>query len=72
MRHGFTHFDPESKSQSKEWKYSGSPSPKKFKQVASVGKVMASVFLDCEGVLMIDLQKDQSFNRAFYTSELDS
>ena len=31
---------------------------KKFKRVASVVKVMASAFWDCEGVLMIDfLQK---------------
>ena len=37
------------------WRFSP---PKKFKRVPSVGKVMASVFWDCEGVLMIDyLQK---------------
>ena len=38
------HFHPESKPQSKQWKHSGSPPPKKFKRVASVGKVMASFF----------------------------
>ena len=38
------HFDPESKSQSKQRKHSGTPPSKKFKQNASVGKVMASVF----------------------------
>ncbi|XP_030003909.1 histone-lysine N-methyltransferase SETMAR-like [Sphaeramia orbicularis] len=65
------HFEPESKLQSKEWKHHGSPPPKKFKRVASVGKVMASVFWDCEGVLMVDyLQKGQTINGEFYASEL--
>ena len=56
-------FYPDSKSQSKQWKHSGSPLPKKFKLVASVGKMMASVFWDCVGMLMIDfLQKGQTID----------
>ncbi|CAH1257192.1 SETMAR [Branchiostoma lanceolatum] len=65
------HFDPESKEQSEEWTKKGSQPPKKFKRVASVGKVMASVFWDSEGVIMINyLQKGQTINGEYYASEL--
>ena len=47
------HFDPETKLQSKVWKHTTSPPPVKFRKIASAGKVMASVFWDSEGVLMI-------------------
>jgi len=48
------HFDPETKQQSMVWKHSSSPTPKKFRVQASAGKVMASVFWDEEGILLID------------------
>ena len=48
------HFTPEAKQQSKQWKHSGSPPPKKAKTVSSAGKVMASVFCDADGILLID------------------
>ena len=51
------HFDPESKMQSKQWKHLGLPPPKKFKRVHSAGKVMASIFWDIQGVIMIDYLK---------------
>jgi len=38
------HFDPETKQQSKQWKHVASPTPVKFRKIASAGKVMASVF----------------------------
>jgi len=47
------HFDPETKQQSKQWKHATSPTPVKFRKIASAGKIMASVFWDSEGVLMI-------------------
>ena len=63
------HFEPESKQQSKQWKHTGSPPPKKAKSVASAGKVMASVFWDCEGVIMVDyLQRGQTINGQYYAS----
>ena len=37
-------FDPESKMQSKQWKYPGSPPPKIFKRDHSAEKVMSSIF----------------------------
>lgn len=48
------HFDPESKRQSMQWKHPWSPPPRKFRVTASAGKVMASIFWDCEGVIMVD------------------
>ena len=50
---GVHRFDAEKK-QRKQRKHAGSQPPKTFKRVPSVGKVMASVFWDCEGVLMIE------------------
>lgn len=48
------HYDPESKEESKQWKHSGSPTPIKFRSTPSAGKILATIFWDCEGVLMID------------------
>ena len=48
------HFEPETKDQSKQWKHPDSPTPRKAKVTASAGKVMASVFWDAQGVLLVD------------------
>lgn len=48
------YYDPETKEQSKQWKHSGSPLPKKFRMQASAGKILATIFWDCEGILLID------------------
>lgn len=65
------HFTPEAKQQSKQWKHPGSPPPKKAKTVPSAGKVMASVFWDADGILLIDyLQKGQTINGTYYASLL--
>ena len=65
------HFDPETKSRSMQWKHKDSPAPKKFKVTASSGKVMASVFWDAEGVIMVDfLKKGQTINGEYYANEL--
>jgi len=47
-------FDPESKMQSMAWKHVYSPPPRKFRIVASAHKVMATVFWDVEGIVLID------------------
>ena len=44
------HFQPETKHQSKQWKYKGSPPSKEAKTVMSASKVMASIFWDAEGL----------------------
>ena len=64
------HFDPESKMQSKQWKHPGSPSPKKFKRNHSAGKVMASIFWDSQGVIMIEyLEQDRMINDAYHAGD---
>ena len=65
------HFTPEAKQQSKQWKHPGSPPPKKAKTVPSAGKVMATVFWDADGILLIDyLQNRQMINSTYYASLL--
>ena len=47
------------------------PLPKKYKRVSSAGKVMASVFGDNQGVIMIDyIEKGCTINGAYYAEEL--
>lgn len=65
------HYTPESKIQSKQWKRSDEPTPKKAKAVSSAGKVMASVFWDSKGVIMVDyLTKGETINSAYYCTLL--
>ena len=48
------YYEPENKAQSRQWVGPGSPRPKKFKTQPSAGKVMATVFWDLKGVIMLD------------------
>lgn len=47
-------WDPESKQESMQWKYKGEKPPRKFKVRPSAGKLMATIFWDVEGIIMID------------------
>lgn len=61
------HYQPESKQQSRQWKHPGSPTPKKAKNVKSAGKVMASIFWDAEGVLLVDfLESGRTITGTYY------
>ena len=52
--------------QSKQGKHPGSPFPKKFRRVHSAGKVMASIFLDNQGAIMIDyLEQGRMINGVY-------
>lgn len=65
------HFDPETKQQSMTWKRSDEPTPKKFKVSSSAGKVMASVFWDAEGIIMVDyLQKGATITGSYYAEQI--
>ena len=65
------HFEPETKRQSMQWKHSSSPAPKKAKVVSSAGKVMATVFWDAKGVVLVDyLPKGQTINGEYYAKLL--
>lgn len=66
------HYTPENKQQSKQWTKRGEPAPKKAKVSLSAGKVMASVFWDAKGILLIDyLPKGQTITALYYSKLLD-
>ena len=48
------HWDPDTKKESMQWKRPGSPPPKKFCTQPSASKVMAMVFWDSKGIILID------------------
>jgi len=65
------HYTPEFKQQSKQWTEAGCSAPKKTRSVPSVGRVMASVFWDADGILFIDyLEKGKTVTREYYSSVL--
>jgi [histone H3]-lysine36 N-dimethyltransferase SETMAR len=64
-------FEPENKQQSLQWRHVKSPPPRKFKAVPSMKKVMATVFWDASGVLLIDhLPNGQTINADRYIATL--
>jgi len=65
------HYDLETKQQSVDWRHSGSLRPKKFRVQKSAGKVLASIFWDQDGILLIDyLPKGQTINAEYHPSIL--
>jgi len=65
------HYDPETKQHSMGWRHSGSHRPQKFRVQKSAGKVLASIFWDQDGILLINcLPKGQTINAEFYCSLL--
>jgi len=53
------------------WRHSGSLCSKKFQVQKSAGNVLASIFWDQDGILLIDyLPKGQTINVAYYYSLL--
>ena len=66
------YYEPENKAQSRQSVGLGSPRPKKFKTQPSAGKVMAMVFWDVQGVIMLDfLAKKSTITGADYANLLD-
>ena len=66
------YYKPENKTQSRHWVGSGSPGPKKFKMQPSAGMVMATVFWDAKGVIMLDfLPKRSTTTGVYYANLLD-
>ena len=51
------HYQPETKQASRQWKHKESPTLTKFKVVPSASKVMATVFWDMRGVLLVEFQE---------------
>lgn len=64
-------YDPESKQESMQWVEKGEKAPKKFKVEKSASKLMATIFWDSEGVLLIDyLPKKTTMNAEYYAALL--
>ena len=66
------YYEPENNAQSRQWVRPGSPRPKKFKTQPSACKVMATVFWDAKGVIMLDfLPKRSTITGVYYANLLD-
>ena len=66
------YYEPENKAQSCQSVGPGSLRPKKFKTQPSAGKVMATVFWDAQGVIMLDfLAKKSTITVAYYANLLN-
>ena len=66
------YYEPENKAQSHQWVGPGSPRPKKFKTQPSAGKVMATVFWNAKGIIMLDfLPKRSTITWVSYANLLD-
>ena len=66
------YYEPDNKAQSHQWVGPESPRPKKFKTQPSAGKVLATVFWDAKGVIMLDfLPKRRTITGVYYANLLD-
>ena len=66
------YYTPETKRQSMQWTKRGEPAPKKAKTVRSAGKVMAIVFWDSAGIILVDYLVDRkTINGEYYCGILD-
>ena len=66
------YYEPENKAQGCQWVGPESPRPKMFKTQPSAGKVMATVFWDAKGVIMLDfLPKRSTITGVYYANLLD-
>ena len=66
------YYEPENKAQSCQWVGPGSPRPNKFKTQPFANKVMATVFSDAKGGIMLDLlPKKSTITGVYYANLLD-
>ena len=72
------HFDPKSKVQSMEYRHKTSPSPRKFKVIASARKVLLTILWDMKGVVHMEFLKQghtvnsEKYNFYFNTKNTQS
>ena len=64
------HWDPESKQESMQWRHVSPPPPRKIKPQPSAGKIMAAIFWDSKGVLLIDYLPDKTIMNGQYYANL--
>lgn len=66
------HYDPELRKQNAEWIESGCSAPKQPKTTKSAKKVLASIFWDAQGILLVDyLQSDKTTTGEYYSNLID-
>jgi len=66
------HYQLETKQALRQWKHKESPTSTKFKVVPSASKVMATVFWDMRGVLLVEFQEHgRTVNASSYCSLLE-
>lgn len=66
------HHTPETKQSSKQWTAKHERAPVKAKVTHSAGKVMATIFWDSKGIILMDfLQKGQTVTGQYYAGLLD-
>ena len=66
------YYEPETKQQSMEWRHPSSPKPKKFRCERSANKLLAVVFWDIHGVILIDfLPRGATMNSDRYIETLN-
>ena len=66
------YYEPENKAHSRQSVGPGSLRPKKFKTQTSAGKVMATVFWDAQGFIMLAfLAKKSTITGVYYANLLD-
>ena len=66
------YYESKNKAKSRQWVGPESPRPKTFKTQPSAGKVMATVFWDAKGVVMLDvLPKRSIITGVYYANLLD-
>ena len=64
-------YDPETKTQSMEWRCVDEPAPHKFKVQKSAGKVMGIFFWDCDGIVYREyLHKGETVTGNYYAGVL--
>ena len=67
------HWDSDTKKESMQWKLPGSPQPKKFRTQPSASKVMATVFWDSKGIILIDYKPaGTSVTGEYYANSLNN
>jgi hypothetical protein len=61
------HYDPETKQQSMEWRHSDSTCAIKSRVQKCPGKLLASIFWDQDGILLIDyLSNGETISAEYY------
>uniref|UniRef100_A0A5S6Q2P9 Mos1 transposase HTH domain-containing protein n=1 Tax=Trichuris muris TaxID=70415 RepID=A0A5S6Q2P9_TRIMR len=62
-----SHYDPESEQQSRQWKHTDSPRPVRARIKSRVGKVLATILWDADGILLIDyMQHGATITGTYY------